>query len=169
MEIALVHKTDLRVKGKSATFIVNPTSTPVANAALLLNDSSDQFGADDIVIIHGPGDYEVGGVKITGFKHEKGVVYSMNVDNITIVLGKIETLSAMQHKLKEHNVVVALCTEGANAAFLTSLAENAIIVYGEKAAETAQGFEKEKLKTLNKYVGAAGKLSAELETILLNA
>lgn len=167
MEIALVQKSGLRIKGKTASFAVNPVGNASVDAVLLFQDSPSQFGEEDVVYFHGPGDYEVGGVKVTGMKGDKGIVYSLTVDGIAIVVGKIETLSAMQSKIKEHNIIVAQCTEVANASFLTSLAENTIIVYGEKAQETVQGFEKEKVTQANKFSVVAGKLSAEVETIVL--
>ena len=167
MEIALVQKTALRIKGKQASFVVNPVDTASANAALILDETIPEINTEETVILRGPGDYEIGGVKITGIRGEKGVVYSLTVDGIAIVVGKIDTLSAMQQKLKDHNIVLALCKEVASGAFLTTLAENSVIMYGEKAAETAQGFEKEKLKTMNKYTASAGKLPAEVEIVLL--
>jgi hypothetical protein len=167
MEISLVQKIALRIKGKQASFVVNPVDTASANAALILDDTIPEINTEETVILRGPGDYEIGGVKITGIRGEKGVVYSLTIDGIAIVVGKIDTLSAMQQKLKDHNIVLALCKEAVSGAFLTTLAENSVIMYGEKAAETAQGFEKEKLKTMNKYTASAGKLPAEVEIVLL--
>jgi hypothetical protein len=166
MEIALVNKTSLRIKGKTVTFVLNPHEKGPFNAALLLDDVFD-YTNDETVVLQGPGDYEIGGVKIVGTRGEKGIVYSMTVDGIEVLVGKIDTLSAMQHKLKEHNIVVGLCNEQVDAAFLTSLAINAVAFYGEKAVETAQGFAKENVKQMNKYSVAPGKLPTEVETILL--
>src|SRR5664279_1566955 len=111
MEIALVQKTALRIKGKQASFVVNPVDTASANAALILDETIPEINTEETVILRGPGDYEIGGVKITGIRGEKGVVYSLTVDGIAIVVGKIDTLSAMQQKLKDHNIVLALCKE----------------------------------------------------------
>ncbi len=168
MEIALVNKSALRIKGKNATFVINPEDVTSANAVLLLDDGSKGIKNDETVLIHGAGEYEIGGVKITGTRHEKNVLYSLSIDSIDIVVGKIETLAAMQHKLKEHNIVVGLCNEPVNASFLTSLAVNVVIFYGEKALESAQGFEKDNLKQMNKYTAAPGKLPTEVETVLLS-
>lgn len=166
MEIALVNKTALRLKGKTVTFVVNPQDTSPMNAALILDDTTEYFH-DESVVVQGPGDYEIGGVKISGTRGDKGLVYSMNVDGMEVLVGKIGTLSAMQHKLKEHNVVIGLCDEQLDAAFLTGLTTNVVVFYGEKAQENAQGFEKENLKQMNKYSVAAGKLPTEVETVLL--
>ncbi len=167
MEIALLNKSALRLKGKSTTFIVNPIDSAGANAAFLLDDSIEEVLSDETVVLQGPGDYEVGGVKIVGSRGESGFVYSMNMDGMDIIVGKLATLSAMQHKLKEHNIVIALCSDQLDSAFLTSLTTNVVIFYGEKAAESAQGFAKENVKQMNKYSVAIGKLPTEVETILL--
>ncbi len=167
MEIALLNKSALRIKGKFVTFVVNPLDATTANAAFLLDDSIEDVQTEESVIVRGPGDYEIGGVKIVGTRGNKGIVYSMNIDGMDVLVGKIGTLSAMQHKLKEHNIVIGLCSEQLDAAFLTSLTTNVVVFYGEKAAEDAQGFEKEKVQQMNKYSVALGKLPTEVETILL--
>ncbi len=167
MEIALLPKSVLRVKGKTATFAINPQSTIAANAVLLLEPGAE-FVSDESVVLNGAGEYEIGGVKITGLRNEKSVLYSMNIDGMEVVVGSIALLSSLQHKLKEHNVVVVNCDETADASFLTSLAINAVLFCGDKASEVAQGFEKEKLQKTNKYSASLGKLPAEMETILLS-
>lgn len=167
MEIALLPKSVLRIKGKSAIFVVNPQSEIAANAILLLNPDAE-FSSEESVVLNGAGEYEIGGVKITGIRNEKSVLYSMQIDGMEIVTGTIALLSAMQHKLKEHNIVIVCCDEVADASFLTSLAVNAVLFYGEQAAVVAEGFEKEKLQKTNKYSASLGKLPIEMETILLS-
>jgi len=166
MEIALLQKSALRIKGKNATFMVNP-QTSVATDAVILLDPFSNFSTEEAVVLKGAGEYEIGGVKIAGMRNEKSVLYSMQLEGMEVVVGTITLLSAMQHKLKEHNVVVVNCEETADASFLTSLGVNAVLFYGEKAQEVAQGFEKEKLQRLNKYSASLGKLPAEMETVLL--
>lgn len=166
MEIGLLQKSALRVKGKTATFVVNPQDTTNANAVLLLNATSDH-ASDEAVVLQGAGEYEIAGVKITGLRNDVNVIYSLNVEGVDVLVGSLKTLNAMQHKTKEHNVLVVLCDEVGDASFLTSLAVNAVIFYGEHAQEVAQGFEKEKLQQMSKYTTTLGKLASEMETILL--
>jgi hypothetical protein len=168
MEIALLNKSVLRIKGKTTTFSINPSEASGANAALMLDDSIYLLSSEETVVLQGPGEYEVGGVKITGTRGDKGVLYSMNMEGLDIIIGKIATLSAMQHKLKEHMVVISLCDEPTDAAFLTSLALNVVLFYGEKAEEIANGFAKENVKQMNKYSVALNKLPVEVETVLLS-
>lgn len=166
MEIALLPKSALRIKGKTASFVVNPQG-PVSSNAVLLLDPSAEFDTEDAVVIKGAGEYEIGSIKIAGTRNEKSVLYSMHLDGIDLIVGDITLFSAMQHKLKEHNIVVVNCDELTDASFLTSLAVNAVLFYGDNAQEVSQGFEKEKLKQMNKYTASLGKLPAEMETILL--
>ena len=166
MEIALLPKSILRVKGKTASFVVNPQTSVAANALLMLEHGAD-LPTEEAVVLNGAGEYEIGGVKITGLRNEKNVLYSMNIDGLEVVVGSISLLAAMQHKLKEHNVVIVNCNETVDASFLTSLAINAVLFCGDKATEVAQGFEKEKLQKMNKYTASLGKLTTEMETILL--
>jgi len=167
MEIALLPKSSLRIKGKTAAFVINPQGAVVANAAMLF-DPNAEFESEETVTLKGAGEYEIGGVKITGLRNEKSVLYSMQVDGMEIVAGPVALLSAMQHKLKEHNVVIVSCDEVTDASFLTSLAVNAVLFYGDKAQEVAQAFEKENLQKMTKYSASLGKLPAEMETVLLS-
>jgi len=168
MEIALLPKIGVRIKGKNAMFAVDPQGSVPANAILLLSPDGEFSSEEESVILRGAGEYEIGGVKLTGMRNEKSVLYSMNVDGMEVIVGTVALLSAMQHKLKEHNVVIVNCDEKTDASFLTSLAVNSVIFYGESADEVAQGFEKEKLQKMNKYSANLGKLPPEMETILLN-
>ncbi len=70
MEIALVSKSSLRIKGKSASFLVDPQSDAAVNAFLLLNPD-EEFISEQAVTVSGAGEYEIGGVKITGLRNEK--------------------------------------------------------------------------------------------------
>jgi hypothetical protein len=134
----------------------------------MLFDPTAEFESDETVTLKGAGEYEIGGVKITGLRNEKSVLYSMQIDGMEVVASPIGLLSAMQHKLKEYNMVVVSCDEVTDASFLTSLAINAVLFYGDKAQEVAQAFEKEKLQNMTKYSASLGKLPAEMETVLLS-
>lgn len=166
MEIALLPKSALKIKGKNASFVVNPHDGTVYNAALLIGKSAQANTSEEMVVIDGPGEFEVGGVKMSGVRSDGEVFYSLTVDSVGIVVGSINALEKMHQKMKEHNIVVVLCDEVTNASFLTSLSSNAIIFYGEKAAEIAQTFGKE-TKQMAKYSTTKDKLPLEMETVVL--
>jgi hypothetical protein len=168
MEIAILPQSSLRIKGKQATLGVDPHDKAPYNATILLGETTETAKiADELVIINGHGEYEVAGIKMTGTRNDGKIHYSMHVDGIEILLGKINALDKMQHKLKEHNIVIVLCDEVGNASFLTSLATNVVIFYGQKAAEIAQAFGKDNMKTQPKFSVTRDKLPQEVETIIL--
>lgn len=168
MEISIVPQSALRIKGKQMTIGVDQIDKNNSRGTIILHGNPKDFKAqDDHVIINGAGEYEVGGIKINGTRSGQRVLYSMNVDGVEVLVGKISTLDAMQHKLKEHHIVIALCDELVTASFLTSLASNVVIFYGEKAAETSQAFGKDSVKPMPKYSTTKDKLPQEVETVIL--
>jgi hypothetical protein len=168
MEIALVPQSALRIKGKQMTIGVDQVDKTNSRATIVLHVAPELLKTpEDHVLIDGAGEYEVGGIKINGTRNNQNVLYSMNVDSVEVLVGKISVLDAMQHKLKEHNIVVALCDEVVTASFLTSLASNVVIFYGEKAAEISQAFGKDTVKPMPKYQTTKDKLPQEVETVIL--
>ncbi len=95
MEIAVLDKETIRIKGKNASFIIDPTSSiskTSADAIIFLTDVSDVNGpsskvSDARVIIKGPGSYEIGGVRISGTKSGRDFYYSFNIDGLAIFIG----------------------------------------------------------------------------------
>ena len=169
MEIALLPKSAIRLKGKHASIIIDPQEKAVCNAVILLRRSQvDAKIQEESLIIKGPGDYEVGKIKIKGTRNEQEMLYSMNIDGVELLVGEIQILDKMQHKLKEYNIVLVHCGVILSSAFLTSLASNIVVFYGEKAAEVSQTFGKDNLKTMPKFASTLEKLPQELETILLS-
>ena len=169
MEIAIIPQSALRIKGKQMTLGVDQVDKNNSRGTIVLHVDPKALKppTDDHVLINGAGEYEVGGIKITGTRSGQLVLYSMNVDGVDVLVGKISALDAMQHKLKEHHIVVALCDEIVTASFLTSLASNVVIFYGEKAGEISGAFGKDNVKPMPKYQVTKDKLPTEVETIIL--
>jgi hypothetical protein len=168
MEIAIIPQASLRIKGKQMTLGVDQVDKTNSRGTIILHaNPKDLKQIEDNVIINGAGEYEVGGIKINGTRSGQHVVYGMNVDGVEILIGKISALDSMQHKLKEHHIVVSLCDEIVTASFLTSLASNVVIFYGPKAAEISQAFGKDTVKPMPKYQTTKDKLPAEVETVIL--
>ena len=168
MEIVLLSKTGLRIKGKNAVLAVDPGDKFEANAALLLDkDAQSVSTVGSEIVIQGPGEYETGGIKITGIQHDSDLVYSMIVDNVSILVGKLTNLEKIHTKLKEANILVVNCDHVVDASFLTALVSNVIIFYGDKSLEVCKAFGQENTKSLSKYATTIDKLPAEVETIIL--
>lgn len=178
MDIELFDKNSLKIKGKHAAFVVDASSKISAlrnelknnthNGVIVLNGGTGQLSAlTDIVVIKGPGEYEVGGVKISGIRNQGEMFYNLNVDGIEVLLGKISTLEKQQNKLKDQDIVIVYVDSVINASFVTSLASSVVIYYGEYASALIEKFGKENVKVTQKYTAIYTKLPVEVETVIL--
>ncbi len=170
MEIAILPKKALKISGKKAAFVFNPEEKITDYNGAFYFQNSDMASSgfkDGVVLIKGPGDFEIAGVKFSGIRMGQENVYSLNIDGIEVLVGNASVIEKLQHKLKEYNIVILAVEDTINASFATSLATNAVLFYGEKAGEVVKAFAKETAKEMNKYQITADKLPVEMETILL--
>lgn len=169
MEISLLSLDSIRIKGKSSSIVVNPQNKTVAlQAAILIGTQQGKaFISDEGITIDGPGEYEIGGIKISGTRIKDETVYSMTVDGVAVAIGTLTALSGAQQKIKEHNIVIALSLSDMEASFITSIAVNGVLFYGPHAKSVVSAFAKEGVKTQPKYQATLEKLPQEMETVLL--
>lgn len=171
MEIALLSQNSLRIKSKAASIGINPDSkNSQFNAIIIIGDEAGGtrvFTNDGVLIIDGPGEYEVAGIKISGVRNKSETVYSMNIDGVDVIVGTVSALSDSQQKIKEHNIVCIATTVNADASFATSIASHAVIFFGAMADQVVHTFAKENVKKLPKYQTTLDKLPSEMETVLL--
>lgn len=168
MEIGLLTKSGLRIKGKQATLAIDPSDKATYEAILLLSKTPEEIvKQDDTIIITGAGEYEIGGIKVGAIRSDADLLYSIIVDGVEVLIGKLDVLEKMQHKLKEHQIVIVNCATEGSASFVTSLAQNVVMFYGDRAKEISASFGKENVKTMNKFSSTKDKLPAEVETVLL--
>jgi hypothetical protein len=170
MEISLVSSTSIRIKGKQGAIVINPSSklATVNGVILLQNASFDKKSIEEgTLTIQGPGEYEIAGIKISGFQHAGDVLYSIRVDKVEILFGLVKTLEKDYSKLKEHNIVLGYADVESDPTFATSLATNIIMFYGEKSEETVMKLAKEGFTKESKYTTTFEKLPLEIEKVLL--
>ncbi len=170
MEISVQDKNSLKIRGKHAAVYINPQDkTANYNMAILIGNppKSSLKIKDDVVVIDGPGEYEAGGIKVSGMRSENGTVYSITLDNVDLILGDRDGLEKVHQKLKEHNVALVHAGSVGNTSFATSLGMNALLFFGDNAKDVIDTLAKDEKKELSKYTISSEKLPTETETILL--
>lgn len=168
MEVTLLPQNTLRIKGKQSAFFVNPASKQQAQVAVIIGSPEQEPLVDDeTVIIAGSGEYEIGGVRMSGIHAGEDTVYSFTVDGVEVLLGTLAAFEKGQSKLKEHHVVIVLARSVREASFMTSFASRALLFYGEQSESVVNSFEKEDLQTLGKYQVTLEKLPEEMQIIRL--
>lgn len=171
MDIAIIGKNNIKIKGRETTLVVDPTydmpKTP-ADAIILLNgfENIDTSKVTDFrIIINGAGGYEVGGSKISGIKTPEGTLYKILIDDVSIILGfatdaKMEGFNAPQ-------VAVVNTNGDFNESFITSLEPKMVLLYGEKSKEEAKALGAENISSSPKISITKDKLPEKMETVVL--
>jgi hypothetical protein len=172
MEVSILGSRSVKIKSKVATFAVTPIglkSKVVADAVLLFEKgvgTKDLSLENETLIINGPGEYEIKGVKLSGLGKAEIVAYTGRMDSIDLCIAKASMLSKGKDVLGEYNMVIIEEDVLVDQSVFASLNASVIIVYGEKAAEHVKGLGKEVLP-VSKYVITRDKLPGEMEVILL--
>lgn len=173
MEITLLPQNSLRIKGKQAAFIVDPASSvnlkTTADVAILFNPNPviSIKGVENLhLVVQGPGEYEVGGAKVSTKKLGEDLASEIRIDNLNVYVVKDETLAEFHEKMQEHDIVVVFAKSTIDEAALSSLTPKVVVLYGEKAEEIAKAFGKE-VQTTSKYQTTAEKLPGEMEVVVL--
>lgn len=172
MDIAIAGNQSIKIKGKSATFIVDPgKEMPKTSAdAVILLEGFENVDVsrvtDSRIIINGAGGYEVGGVKISGTTTDKGTLYKFSIDEVVVIIGR-----AAETKAEGFNacqVAVVNAESDFNESFVTTLEPKIVFLYGEKSKEEAKSLGAENVSSSPKVSITKDKLPEKMEVIVLN-
>lgn len=173
MEISILTKGCIKIKGKKASLLVDPLNLKVKNTAdgvIFLNREEINFEEKKVeglrVIIRGTGEYEVANAKISGTSYGQEMIYSLQIDGLKILLAKFQTLEKLKEKMSGYEIVILGVNSELDQSFITSLEARAVVLYpldGEKFLEMLG----KEVKSMPKYAATIDKLPTETETILL--
>lgn len=155
MEVTLLSDNSLKIKGKKASLVVDPTPKmpkTSADVIVLLDPKSDTSRVEEYRLVVGDsGEYEVGGLKITGENKASGIYYGLSVDNAQIILAKVSTLEKFSDASNEAEIAVLNVDSDLNESLIASLEAKAVILYGEKAKEGLKALGKNDLTATKKF------------------
>lgn len=169
MEIALLDKNGIRIKGKKTTIIIDPQTKTAGDAVLFLNDSdvsNATFVEGVRLIVQGPGEYEIGGTKISVLKRGEELAYILTIDSILLCLAKANAMEKSQDAMQECSVAVFLADSLISESLIAAVSPKIAVLYGEKAAESTKAFGKD-VAPVNKIQISADKLSEEMQVVIL--
>lgn len=171
MDISIVEKSSIRLKGKSASFIIDPSGVmpkTSADAVILLSGIQNMDTsrvADSRLVIDGAGEYEVNGAKISGTATPKGILYKLLIDGVLIILGR--TVELKPEGFSDCQVAVINADDEFNESFVTSLEPKIIVVYGDKKEECAKKLGLENIVSIPKITILKDKLPEKMEVVVL--
>lgn len=174
MDVVKLSDNSLKIKGKKASFIVEPSEKmPKNNADAVILFSSHAFDQSRVegyrVIIASAGEYEVNRIKINAIVSEKGTVYSFLIDGIELLLGRASDLNLIADKNQEHKVAIIMADCEIKESVITAVEPRLAIIYGEKAEEGIKtlGKEKGEVEITKKLSFNEDKLPEEMRVVML--
>jgi hypothetical protein len=146
MDISYVGKDSFKIKAK--------TGSVLAEAAKLT--ISHKTGGDDFVITD-PGEYEVEGISVFGYKTESETIYVVQFDDIRVAyLGNLSKLLSEKNISELENIdVVIVSTDSLAVKELTDVVSKLepyyVLPYGEQVAKFVAAYEhaSRSVKSLN--------------------
>jgi hypothetical protein len=172
MDIQLLGKDSLRIKSKKTAVAIDPKSSIAkfdADAILLIDKKSDVSRVNDSrITIDGAGEYEISGLKVSGIKSDKDIMYGLNSENVDAIVAKASSLETVPiDKIGEYQVVIINVDSDLKQSVVTAMEPRVVVLYGEKAKEGAKVLGKESVLTASKISIAEEKLPEEMDVMLL--
>lgn len=171
MDIANVIDNVIKIRSKNTSFVVDPVKTMAkvsADAILLLNNNMHVDTTrvlDQRIIISGQGEYEVGGVKVSGIKVLGGIVYSLFLESYLVVLGKVSDISRLQDRIPSCEIALLLVDHDLKS-IVAKLEPKIVVLYGEKKMEGARSLGKIGIEPVQKFT-TKGKLEEDMQVIVM--
>ena len=169
MEIVSLLPNSVRLKGKSASLVINPQGKDINYTGMVIfyTDKKNLKFNPNTVVINGAGDYEIAGIKLSGIRYENDILYSFLIDNVSILLVETKAMVKNHQKLRDYDIVLVYMQNGEYVSSAVNSASSAVLYFGEKASETVKKTVKEGLQEMNKYSVTKDKLPTEVVQILL--
>lgn len=150
MEISKLSESSIKLKGKNASVVVDPVGKVDAEI-VIATQSVDSLSLDKVngvrLIISGPGEYEVGGVSITGKQVAGGVMYHI-LEQSKIILVPSANVSSVPDDEEYDCVIVKVIGEFKDDT-LGPINAKCVVLYGDTALATIKSENQEKATKVN--------------------
>ncbi|HSW97159.1 MAG TPA: hypothetical protein VLF89_05020 [Candidatus Saccharimonadales bacterium] len=173
MEITTLSESAVKVKGKQATFAINPITSKTkitASAAVFFERLTTALDLkhfeEEPLVIQGPGEYEVGGIKFSGNRVGELFTYRITVDGLDILSAKTSSLPKSK-EATEYDILLLEADNLADQSVITALNASVIIFYGEKKEENAKAMGREEGSAVSKFSVTREKLPTETQIVTL--
>lgn len=172
MDIQIFDNDTLKLKLKKTTLAIDPRSKVAkfdADAVLAIDNEFDPTRINESrLTITGAGEYEVSGLKISGIKSEKDILYGLSSENSSILVARASSLEKISSdKLGDYQIVILNADSELNQSLITAMEPSIVVLYGEKNKEGAKLLGNESAQSTSKISINEDKLPEELEVMLL--
>ena len=173
MEVAIIGEKTLRIKSKNSTVIIDPAKNInkiQADATIYTSLNGSLTGAKiegSRIDIKGPGEYEIGGIKVEGIKVDGDLAVVLEVEGVKLLIGSGKEVKEIHDKIGAFHVAVINADSDFEYSSLTSLEPNILIVYGNKREDVKKFLGKTDIGKASKFSITIDKLPQEMQMVLL--
>ena len=172
MDISIISEESIKVRGKAGSFIIDPSdSMPKTNAdGILFQNPQSRAGIsrvlDSRIIVCGPGDYEVSGIKVMGLKGKENLLYRIIVDGVVVLLAKSSEITN-DDKINSCDILLLNVDSDFAESLVATVDPKVAILYGKSLKEALKLLGKEILAPVKKFATTKDKLPVEMEVVAL--
>lgn len=166
MEISIVKKTSLKIKSKNAVILTDPVDKTEADVILNMSHSIlSQSSFDTLLLVQGPGEYEVKGVSIHGKGQSGSTVYTILADGMKVVILSSKDLDSIKDTEDVTAIIVKVEDKIEDA--ILSLSSSSLLIFYDKvdlvnlSADKVAKNSKVNLKKRDELTGSALILTSE--------
>lgn len=172
MDVSVINKNCIKIKGKKTAFIVDPEKdTPKTSADAVLLTRNSGFDISRVsgsrVVLNGPGEYEVNGSKISAVATTEHIIYKLLIDNTTITLGRSVDFSKLDGNFTACEIVLLNACDEFSESSITSLEPKIVVLYGDKKTEKSKKLGENNIISVVKFSTTKDKLPEKMEVVVL--
>lgn len=150
MEISLVGSDSVKIKGKNASVVFDPIGKVDAEI-IIATKPLDALMIDKVegvrLVISGPGDYEAGGISVSG-KSQKGHAFYTLTENMKIAFVDSAVANLLPDD-EDFDAVIVHVTDAFSDEVLNPISAKTIVLYGDLALATVKSENSEKIAKIN--------------------
>lgn len=150
MEISKVSPTSVKLKGKNASVVIDPMSK--IDAEIVIKSSPSEALALDKVenirlIVSGPGEYEAGGISITGRPVKDGVIYVL-LDQVKVLFTLSSTIGSVPDD-EEYDCLLIKINSVLSKDTIAPINTKCVVLFGDPSLSGLNATELEKTPKVN--------------------
>ncbi len=161
MEISLVNNSSVKIKGKTASLIIDPSTKSEAEIVIATKalDTLVLGKVDGVrLVISGPGEYEAGGISVTGKNVKGNTLYSI-IDSMRILFTTSAGISGVSDD-EEYDCLLIEVVGPLKDEDIASINARCAVLFGDLSAVSVSPDKQEKATRVNlkKSAEVAGKI-----------
>ncbi len=179
MEIQYLGRSSFRIKGKQVILVTDPFVKTFADIITVSDRNAGEINPALVkgtsrrpqpFVVDGPGEYEISGVSIMGFRCQESTIFIINIDGLRVVhLGDVHS-ELGENQLEEINGADVLFASAEAAGVVTQIEPKIVIPMNYEVPENfLKSMGVEGIKPLPKLIVVKEKLPEERQVVLLDA